>query len=75
MSLTLLQTQAVDELVLLLVDWLPGSSPWGTYTFADAAADNHIPDFWPGGSKKRALVPTYFSGPTRPGAIGSAHSC
>lgn len=56
MSLTLLQTQAVDELVLLLVDWLPGSSPWGTYTFADAAADNHVPDFWPGGSKKRALT-------------------
>jgi hypothetical protein len=54
--LTLVQSQAIDELVLLLVDWLPGSSPWGTYTFADAAADNRVPDFWPGGSKKRALT-------------------
>ena len=37
-----MQSQAIDELVLLLVDWLPGSSPWGTYTFADAAAENHV---------------------------------
>ena len=54
--LTLVQSQAIDELVLLLVDWLPGSSPWGAYTFANAAADNHVPDFWPGGSKKPALT-------------------
>lgn len=56
MPLTLMQSLAIDEIVLLLVDWLPGSSPWGTYTFADAAAENHVGDFWPGGSKKRALT-------------------
>lgn len=56
MPLNLVQSQAIDELVLLLVDRLPGSSPWGTYTFADAAAENYVGEFWPGGSKKRALT-------------------
>ncbi len=56
MSLTLTQSQAIDELVLLVVEWMPGSSAWGTYTFADAAAENYVRDYWPGGSKKPALT-------------------
>jgi hypothetical protein len=56
MPLTLTQSQAIDELVLLLVDWLPGSSPGRSYTFAHAAADNGMAEFWPGGSKKPALT-------------------
>lgn len=56
MPLTLKQSQALDELMLLLVDWLPGSSPWGAYTFAEAAAENGVAEFWPGGSKKPALT-------------------
>ena len=56
MPLTLLQSQAIDKLVLGLVDWLPGSSPWGSFTFGDAAQINHVGAYWPGGSKKRALT-------------------
>ena len=56
MALTLIQSQAIDKVVLELVDWLPGSSPWGTYTFADAAIENSVGEFWPGGSKKPALT-------------------
>lgn len=56
MPLTLTKSQAIDELALLLVDWLPGSSPGRTYTFAHAAADNGVAEFWPGGSKKPALT-------------------
>lgn len=55
-TLTLSQSQAIDELMLLLVDWLPGSSPWGSYTFAEAAAENQVAEFWRGGSKKPALT-------------------
>jgi hypothetical protein len=56
MPLTLMQSRAIDELMLLLVEWLPGSSPWGAYTFADAAAENGVGEFWRGGSKKPALT-------------------
>ncbi len=56
MPLTLLQSQAIDKLVIELVDWLPGSSPWGSFTFADAAQTNQVGGYWPGGSKKRALT-------------------
>lgn len=56
MALTLVQSRAMDDLMLLLVDWLPGSSPWGAYTFADAAAENGVGEFWRGGSKKPALT-------------------
>jgi hypothetical protein len=56
MPLTLTQSQAIDQLVLQLVDWLPGSSPGRSYTFAHAAADNGVAEFWPGGSKKPALT-------------------
>jgi hypothetical protein len=56
MPLTLLQSQAIDKLVIELVDWLPGSSPWGSFTFADAAQLNEVGGYWPGGSKKRALT-------------------
>jgi hypothetical protein len=56
MPLTLAQSTAIDELMLQLVDWLPGSSGWGAYTFADAAAENGVGQFWPGGSKKPALT-------------------
>ena len=56
MPLTLLQSQAIDKLVIELVDWLPGSSPWGSFTFADAAQMNQVGGYWPEGSKKRALT-------------------
>ena len=57
MALTLIQSQAIEELMLLLVDWLPGSSsPWTRiYTFADAATENQVGEFWAGGTKKPAL--------------------
>lgn len=54
MPLTLLQSQAIDKLVIQSVDWLPGSSPWGSFTFADAAQMNQVGGYWPGGSKKRS---------------------
>lgn len=52
----LVQAEAITDLALQLVDWLPGSSPWGTYTFADAAAENGVAEFWAGGSKTPALT-------------------
>lgn len=56
MPLSLSQSQAIDELMVSLVDWLPGSSGWNQYTFASAAAENGVAAFWPGGSKKPALT-------------------
>ena len=56
MPMTLLQSQAIDKLVIELVDWLPGSTAWNSFTFADAAQMNQVGDYWPGGSKKRALT-------------------
>ncbi len=57
MSLSLAQTQAVAALADHLYDYLPGSSPWpGTYTFASAAQEHGVGEFWHGGSKLPALT-------------------
>ncbi|MDB4979823.1 MAG: hypothetical protein JWM82_575, partial [Myxococcales bacterium] len=57
MSLSLAQTQAIASLARELYDYLPGSSRWGgTYTFATAAAQHGVGEFWPGGSKLPALT-------------------
>jgi hypothetical protein len=56
MPVTLPQSQAITELALQLVDWLPGSSAWGSYTLATAAAETGVTEFWAGGSKKPALT-------------------
>ncbi len=52
MAISLVQAQAITDLALQLVDWLPGSTRWNTYTFADAAAQNGVAEFWSGGSKR-----------------------
>jgi hypothetical protein len=57
MALSLPQTQAISELAAHLYDYLPGSSAWkGTYTFADAANDAGVGEYWIGGSKLPALT-------------------
>lgn len=57
MSLTFVETQAVAELARHLYDYLPGSS-YGNraYTFADAAQEARVPQFWQGGSKEPAIA-------------------
>ena len=57
MSLTFPETQAVAELARHLYDYLPGSS-YGNraYTFADAAQEARVPQFWQGGSKEPAIA-------------------
>jgi len=47
MHLTLGLSRAIDELILLLVNWSRGSGPWGTDTFANAAGDNDVPSDLP----------------------------
>lgn len=57
MPLSLAQTQAVSALARHLYPYLPGSSAWrGTYTFASAAAEHRVGQFWTGGSKLPALT-------------------
>jgi len=57
MPLSLAQTHAVSALARHLYPYLPGSSAWrGTYTFASAAAENRVGQFWTGGSKLPALT-------------------
>lgn len=57
MAISLSETQALAELGEHLYDYLPGSSAWqGTYTFANAAADAGVPNYWQGGSKLPALT-------------------
>lgn len=57
MVLSLKQTQAISDLARHLYDYLPGSSAWpGTYTFARAASECGVGEFWPGGSKLPALT-------------------
>lgn len=56
MAISLVQAQAITDLALQLVDWLPGSTRWNTYTFADAAAQNGVSEFWSGGSKRPSLT-------------------
>jgi hypothetical protein len=57
MSLTFVETQAVAELARHLYDYLPGSS-YGNraYTFAEAAREARVPQFWHGGSKEPAIA-------------------
>lgn len=57
MSLTFAETQAIAELAKHLYDYLPGSS-YGNraYTFADAAQEARVPQFWQGGSKEPAIA-------------------
>ena len=57
MALSLSDTQALAQLGEHLYGYLPGSSQWqGTYTFANAAADAGVADFWQGGSKLPAIT-------------------
>lgn len=57
MSLTFAETQAVAELARHLYQYLPGSS-YGNraYTFADAAQEARVAQFWSGGSKEPAIT-------------------
>jgi Restriction endonuclease len=57
MSLTFPETQAVAELARHLYHYLPGSSYDNrAYTFADAAQEARVPQFWQGGSKEPAIA-------------------
>ena len=59
MALTLEQPDAVTDIAGLLRDFLPGSGDrsWtGHVTFGSVAAQVGVGDFWPGGSKQKALV-------------------
>ncbi len=56
MPISLVQAQAITDLALQLVDWLPGSTRWNSYTFGDAAAASGVAEFWTGGSKSPALA-------------------
>jgi hypothetical protein len=56
MSLTFVETQAVAELARHLYNYLPGSSYGRAYTFADAAQEARVPQFWQGGSKEPAIA-------------------
>jgi hypothetical protein len=57
MSLTFAETQAVAELARHFYAYLPGSS-YGNraYTFAEAAQEAGVPQFWQGGSKEPAIA-------------------
>ena len=57
MSLTFAETQAVADLARHLYDYLPGSS-YGNraYTFANAAQEARVQQFWQGGSKEPAIA-------------------
>ncbi len=51
------EIQAVSELAKHLFDYLPGSSAWkGTYTFAHAARESGVGQYWQGGSKLPSLT-------------------
>jgi hypothetical protein len=54
--LSLTQTNLVSELATQFYDLLPASSPWGTYTFGNAAKDAGVGGFWLGGSKLPAVT-------------------
>lgn len=57
MGILLAQTHAISELAKHLYDYLPGSSAWkATYTFANAASESGVGEFWAGGSKLPALT-------------------
>jgi hypothetical protein len=57
MPLTFAETQGVAALARHLYDYLPGSS-YGdrAYSFANAAHDARVPQFWQGGSKEPAIA-------------------
>lgn len=59
MPLPLHQSDAINSVASLLYDFLPGSGDcgWtGHTTFATVAQAAGVGDFWPGGSKQKALV-------------------
>lgn len=59
MALSLQQSDALNSIASQLYDFLPGSgdASWtGHTTFATVARDIGIAAFWPGGSKRKALV-------------------
>jgi hypothetical protein len=57
MGLSLTQIHSISEVAKHLYDYLPGSSAWkGAYTFAHAAAESGVGEFWTGGSKLPALT-------------------
>jgi len=59
MPLPLHHSDAINSVATLLYDFLPGSGDrsWtGHTTFATVAATAGVGDFWPGGSKQKALV-------------------
>lgn len=49
------EATAVADLADTLYEFLPGSSAWGSYTFADAAGEAGVAEFWQGGSKRPAI--------------------
>jgi Restriction endonuclease len=49
------EATAVADLADTLYEFLPGSSAWGSYTFADAAREAGVAEYWQGGSKRPAI--------------------
>jgi Restriction endonuclease len=49
------EATAVADLANTLYEFLPGSSAWGSYTFADAAHEAGVAEYWQGGSKRPAI--------------------
>lgn len=56
MGLSLNETHILSKIASLLYSFLPGSAPFqGTYTFADAAKEIGVGNYWQGGSKEPAI--------------------